>query len=44
MRPKPTQRVEQTAADRLGFDTVEFMNIIRHSLSALSAAVAHLCR
>jgi len=35
------QRVERTAAERLGFDMTGFLNIIRHSLSALSAAVAH---
>jgi len=35
------QRVERTAAERTGFDMIGFMNIIRHSLSARSAAVAH---
>ena len=37
----PNQRVERTAAERLAFDTAGFMNIIGHSLGALSAAVAH---
>ncbi len=37
----PNQRVERTAAERLGFYMAGFMNIIRHSLSARSAAVAH---
>ena len=41
---KSKQRVELTAAERLGFDTAGFMNIIRLSLSARSAAVAHSCR
>jgi len=41
MTRQANQRVERTAAERLGFDTIGFMNIIRHSLSARSAAVAH---
>jgi hypothetical protein len=40
-RTAPNQRVERTAAERLGFDTIRFMNIIRHGLRARSAAVAH---
>jgi hypothetical protein len=35
------QRVERIAAVRLDFDTIGFLNIIRHKLSALLAAVAH---
>jgi len=37
----PNHRVERTAAERLGFDMIGFMNIIRYSWSARSAAVAH---
>ena len=40
----PKHRVERTAAERLGFDMVGFIDIIRHSLSALTAAVAQLLR
>src|ERR1041385_4448285 len=37
-------RVERTAASRFGFEASGFMHIIRHTLSGLSAAVAHSCR
>ena len=37
-----TKRWRRTAAERLGFDMTGFMNIIRHCLSALPAAVAQL--
>ena len=40
----PNQALERTAAERLGFDMVGFIDIIRHSLSALPAAVAQLGR
>ncbi len=36
--------VERTAAERLGFDAVGFMNTIGEGLSALTAAVAQLGR
>jgi len=39
-----TNRWRRTAAERLGFDMVGFMNIIRHSLSPFPAAVAQLGR
>ena len=39
-----TKRWRRTAAVRLGFDTAGFMDIIRHGLSALPAAVAQLGR
>jgi len=38
------QRVERTAPERFGFDAKDFMTIIGHGLSALTAAVAHPCR
>ena len=41
---EPNQALERTAAERLGFDMVGFIDIIRHSLSALPAAVAQLLR
>jgi hypothetical protein len=37
----PNHRVERTAAERLGFAIDGFMNIIGHSLSALSTAIAY---
>lgn len=40
----PNQALERTAASRLVFDVDGFMNAIRESLSALSAAVAQLGR
>jgi hypothetical protein len=41
MTSRPNKRVERTAAERLGFDMAGFLNIIRHGLSTLPAAVAH---
>lgn len=41
MRNRPAANSESSAAERLGFEKIGFMNIIRHGSSAPSAGGAH---